>query len=175
VRTAVELAELSEDTALARWSPLAGVRVDTAITCGAPWHTRVHRIETDRDLVLSETGFALPWEPEGFGPTRPDTADAGYATAGSAWGASTMARVDVAQASGEWRTAELRALSPNANVMHPHVVVPTLETIIGPGTHWLACAVGASDDVDAVDVKKAPTISPETVEKLDSFATREVA
>jgi uncharacterized protein DUF2264 len=173
VRSAVELADVSDEVALARWSPLPGVRIDTAIVCGAPWHARLHRIVTDRQLALSETGFALPWEPEGFGPERPATADDGRAIATSRWGASTI--VDIAQGSALGRTAELRALSPNANVMHPHVIVPALDAVVGPGTHWLGCAVGASDDTDAVDVNKAPTVSAQIVDKLESFSARAAA
>lgn len=171
VRRAIELAEVSDGVALARWSPFAGVRVDTAVWGGAPWHGRLHRIVTDRDVVLTETGFALGWEPEGFGPERPATADKGWVAAGSAWGASTI--VDVSQSSAGPRTAELHALSPNANVMHPHVVVPALECAVGPGTHWLACTVGAAQDPTAVEASRAPEIPPEARERLEVFCARD--
>jgi hypothetical protein len=170
LRRAVELAEVQDEVVLARWSPLPGIRVDTAIVCGAPWHARVHRICTDREIAVSETGFGLPWQPEGFGPERPTTADGGCATASSGWGASTI--VDIATRGGTRRTAELRALSPNANVMHPHVIVPSLETVLAPGTHWLGCAVGASDDAHTVDVTKAPSITADLLDTLESFSGR---
>jgi len=167
VRSNVELAEVADGVVLARWSPLPTVRIDTAVWGGAPWHLRMHRVYTDRALVLCETGFALAWEPEGFGPPPPATTDPGQVTATSAWGASTI--IDVPHGSTEPRTAELRSLSPNANVMYPHVIVPALETSIGPGTHWLACAVGASHD--AASVRTDPPGVPTTiVALLESFA-----
>src|SRR4029077_8986516 len=100
------------------WSPLPGVRVDTALTGGAPWHVRVHRIETDRELALTETGFALALEPEGFAPPPPADPELGVAPMISAAGGSTV--VDRPQRGGPIRRAELAVLSPNANVMHPH-------------------------------------------------------
>ena len=126
-------------------------------------------VSTDRELVLSETGFALPWEPEGFGPERPDTAEAGHVAATSAWGGSTIVDLPLRAAP---RTGELQALSPNANVMHPHVIVPGLVTTIEAGTHLLVCAVGASHDAAAVQHDRAPAPPSDLVERLESFAAR---
>jgi hypothetical protein len=172
VRSAVHRAEISDELVLARWSTLVGMCVDTAIVCGAPWHTRLHRLVTDREVSVCETGFALGWEPEGFAPGRPAGADDGEATFGSPWGASTI--LDQSSPDASPRTGELRALSPNANIMHPHVVVPALETVLAPGTHWLGCAVGASHDARQVDVTNAPQISAAVFEALEAFASGDV-
>ena len=119
VRDGVVLSEAADGVALTRWSPMPGVRVDTALDGGAPWHVRVHRVSTDRELVLSETGFALPWEPEGFGTTsardararpRPRGRRRGEARRSSTSRTGTVRHVD----------AEVVALSPNANIMWPH-------------------------------------------------------
>jgi hypothetical protein len=131
---------------------------------------RVHRIVTDRELSLCETGFALPWEPEGFAPASPSTPEAGHAAAVSPWGASTI--VDVPHGRVERRIADVRSLSANANMMHPHAIVPSLDTTIDQGTHWLACAVGASHDADAVTRERAPTLPAAVVERLEAFAAR---
>jgi hypothetical protein len=56
--------------------------------------------------------------------------------------------------------------------MHPNVIVPTLDGGVGPGIHWLACVVGASDDPSAVDAEHAPTLPPGLVERLEAFAAR---
>jgi hypothetical protein len=169
VRTGTTVASVDGDAACARWSPLPGVRIDTVLWGGAPWHVRVHRIVTDRALALAETGFALPWEPEGFGPERPDTAEAGHVAATSAWGGSTIVDLPLRAAP---RTAELQALSPNANVMHPLVIVPGLVTTIEAGTHVLVCAVGASHDAAAMQHDRAPAPPSDLVERLESFAAR---
>ena len=91
VRDGVVLSEAADGVALTRWTPMPGVRVDTALVGGAPWHVRVHRVSTDRELVLSETGFALPWEPEGFGAAGsgrcPSAATPSWS---SPWGGSTV-------------------------------------------------------------------------------------
>jgi hypothetical protein len=169
VRRGTTVAAVDDDAVFARWSPLPGVRIDTALWGGAPWHVRVHRIVTNGTLALAETGFALPWEPEGFGPERPDTADEGHIAATSPWGGSTV--VDVPLRAGR-RTGELQALSPNANVMHPHVIVPGLVATIDAGTHVLVCAAGASHDPAAVRPDLVPAVPSDLVERLESFAAR---
>ena len=90
VREGVVLSEVADGVALTRWTPMPGVRIDTALSGGAPWHVRVHRISTDRELSLSETGFALPWEPEGFAPPAPEMPERGRAVVTSPWGGSTL-------------------------------------------------------------------------------------
>jgi len=169
VRTGTQLTEVADGVALARWSPLPGVRIDTALWGGAPWHVRLHRIVTDRAIAVSETGFALPWEPEGFGPDRPESADEGWVVATSAWGGSTI--VDRSPFGGP-RTAELRALSPNANLMHPHTMAPALDVTLPAGMYLLAAAVGASHDATAVAFDRAPALPFDLVAQLDEFAAR---
>jgi len=169
VRTGTQLSELADGAALSRWSPLPGVRIDTALWGGAPWHIRVHRIVTDRSIAVNETGFALPWEPEGFGPDRPESADAGWVVATSEWGGSTI--VDRSPFGGP-RTGELRALSPNANLMHPHTIVPALDVTLPAGQFLLAAAVGASHDAFAVAVDRAPDLPLYLVAALEEFAAR---
>jgi hypothetical protein len=172
VRTGVLLSEVDDGIALTRWSPMPGVRVDTALAGGAPWHVRVHRIETDRELVLAETGFALAWEPEGFAPPAPDAPELGVATITTFAGASTV--VDRPAPGAAARRAELSALSPNANVMHPHTVVPALTVTVPAGRHRLACAVGASHAADAVAHALAPLVDDVLLDRLEEFAAREV-
>ena len=77
VRDGVVLSEAADGVALTRWTPMPGVRVDTALDGGAPWHVRVHRVSTDRELSLSETGFALRGSPKASDhrlPRRPSAA-----------------------------------------------------------------------------------------------------
>jgi hypothetical protein len=169
VRTGTQLSEIADGVALSRWSPLPGVRIDTALWGGAPWHIRVHRIVTDRPIAVSETGFALPWEPDGFGPDRPESTDAGWVVATSDWGGSTI--VDRSPFGGP-RTGELRALSPNANLMHPHTIVPGLDVTLPAGQFLLAGAVGASRDAVAVAFDRAPDLPLERVAQLEAFAAR---
>jgi hypothetical protein len=172
VREGVLLSEVDDGVALTRWSPMPGVRIDTALAGGAPWHVRVHRIDTDRELALTETGFALAWEPTGFAGPPVDDPEAGAATMTTAAGATTV----VDRPTGEVRRrAELVALSPNANVMHPHTVVPALTVTVPAGCHRLACAVGASGDAEQVAPELAPTVEQALLARLDAFAARGVS
>jgi hypothetical protein len=171
VREAVLLSEVGDGVAFTRWSPMPGVRIDTALSGGAPWHVRAHRVDTDLELLLTETGFALPWEPEGFAPPALDEPERGVATMTTETGASTL--VD-RTSDGAPRDAALVALSPNANVMHPHTVVPALTVTVPAGCHTLSCAVGASHEAGRVARDRAPVVEPVLLEQLDAFAAREV-
>ena len=171
VRDGVLLSEAADGVALTRWKPMPGVRIDTALSGGAPWHVRVHRISTDREVRLSETGFALPWEPEGFAPPAPDAPENGRAVAISLWGSSTV--VDLRDTDRPPRDAAVTALSPNANIMWPHTIVPMLVTTVPAGEHWLACAAGASHDAALVAPECAPLLAPAVVDRLTEFVARE--
>jgi hypothetical protein len=171
VREGVLLSEIDDDVAMTRWSPMPGVRIDTVLAGGAPWHVRAHRIDTDRELVLTETGFALAWEPEGFAPPALDEAERGVASFTTAAGTSTV--VDRPQPGAPPRLAELSALSPNANVMHPHTVVPVLTVTVPAGCHRLACAVGASHETGRVAPELGPAVDAELLDRLEAFAARE--
>jgi hypothetical protein len=170
VRDGVALSEAADGVALTRWSPMPGVRVDTALDGGAPWHVRVHRVSTDREVVLTETGFALSWEPEGFAPPAPEMPERGHALAVSRWGGSTV--VDLSDRDRPARRAEVVALSPNANIMWPHTIVPALVTTVPAGEHWLTCAVGASHDAAAVAPERAPSLLPGLLDRLAAFVAR---
>lgn len=172
VRTGTVLSHVESGVALSRWCPLPGVRIDTALWGGAPWHGRVHRIATDRPLMLSETGFAVPWDHECREPHHLAAEGDGRVTAVSEWGASTI--VDLTSPSGD-RHVHVRALSPNANLMQPNTVVPTLDRTVSGGIHVLACAVGASDDVASVAPELAPEVPDEVTRRLETFVLREDA
>lgn len=169
-RTATILTDVSDGVALARWSPFPGVTIDTALTGGAPWHVRVHRVTTDRNLALTETGFALPWTPEDFSPSNAPDARLGQIVGSSAWGATTI--VDLGAAvGGVGRIGAPRSLPPNANLMHPNTIVPALDAALDAGTHLLACAAGASPDADAVLPDTAPAVPGDLLARLDAFAS----
>ena len=98
------------------------------------------------------------------------TADPGRVTGTSPWGATTI--VDRRRDGAPDRIAALRTVTVNANLLSPHTLVPALDVTVGPGTHWLACAVGASDDADAVAPSKAPDVPDDLVARLEEFAAR---
>jgi hypothetical protein len=166
-RTAITLSEVADGAAFARWPPFPDVTVDTVLWGGAPWHLRVHRIVTGRALVAEETGFALPQEPAGlaFGPA-PEP-EPGRSVVASPWGVSTM--LDLGDGS---RSGLVRQLAVNTNMLWPHTAVPLLRGTLEPGTHLLACAVGASDRGAEVDPSTAPALPSDLLERLEAFASR---
>jgi hypothetical protein len=162
-RNAVVLAEVADGLAYARWYPFPDVRVDTVLFGGAPWHGRIHRVETARRLDTTETGFALPREPVGFGGNGPgDKVDDGAASCASEHGRSTL--VDLGE--HPHRSGEVRSLAVNANVMAPHTAVPAVTGRLEPGIHVLSCAVGASRTAAVVEPARAPTVPPEATALL---------
>ncbi len=121
------------------WSPADGVRVDTALAGGAPWHWRLHRIETDRRLDCEETGFAAgAWDAlrEGLesGP--------GFARVRSEQG-----RVAIHDLGGD-RDGATQPLPGNASLTRPFSAVPALRCELAPGRHRLACAVFGAEAED---------------------------
>lgn len=169
VRGAALHNEVTEGVTLSRWSPTTGVVIDTAVTGGAPWHVRMHRITTDRELVLDETGFALPSEPEALGASGAGSEE-GQISATSAAGASSI--VDLRADGTAPRAASVVTLAPNANLIDPHVIVPSLRATVPSGTSTIACAVGASHDGSTVAPTRAPEVTQALIDELTSFAGR---
>ena len=161
VRDEIQVAHVADGIAYARWSPFPNVRIDTVLWGGAPWHGRLHQIITDEDIVTLETGFAIPWEPQGFtAPTDLGDPLTGTSVATSPHGVSTI--IDLVEGSRELRVNAVHSLAPNANVLAPHTVVPSLSGSFAAGEHLLACAVGAGSALDPSDPRR-PRRVPEEV------------
>ena len=91
VREGVVLSEVADGVALSRVGRRCPGCVSTPRSRAArPGTCACTASSTDRELVLSETGFALPWEPEGFGPPAPEMPERGCAVVTSPWGGSTI-------------------------------------------------------------------------------------
>ena len=111
---------------------MPGVRIDTALSGGAPWHVRVHRISTDRDALAVRDRLRAP-----LGARRLRTASARDARARPCRRDVAVGRLDDRRPS---RVTIVRhvlrpssALSPNANIMWPHTIVPALVTTVPAG------------------------------------------
>jgi hypothetical protein len=152
---------IEDDLVYCRWTPFEGVTVHSVLLGAAPWHLRLHRVRTDVPLRAEESGFAL-------GVPSPEAHDAkagrGEARAESAWGVSAIRCLHGS------REAALRPLPPNANLVHPHAVVPLLGGDLDPGVHDLACAVYASDRPDPTLESSPPPVPPRARAVLDRMA-----
>ncbi|MGL5931009.1 MAG: DUF2264 C-terminal domain-containing protein, partial [Dermatophilaceae bacterium] len=141
VREAAEECSAREGMVHSRWSPWPDVHIDTWLWAVLPWHLRLHRVRSDRQLTGVEGGWAI---------ARPSDLAAATTRAGAAGvvcgaGQSAVLDLTVDPAAGR-RTGRVELLSPGANLMTSRACLPTLVGHLEPGEHWLGCAVlGVSD------------------------------
>lgn len=114
------------------WYPWRDVKVTTWIVPGLPWHLRVHRVETARELDAAEGGFALPID-----ASLAELRDAAALAVG---GRSGFGVCGIAGIAG-YEEASLIHVQANTNLMHPRTAIPTLKAKLAPGVHWLVSAV----------------------------------
>ncbi|MBB3114003.1 hypothetical protein FHS18_006119 [Paenibacillus phyllosphaerae] len=113
-----------------RWKPWRDVEITTYLLAGLPWHLRIHRIETARELDAAEGGFALPLA----GSLQLQEQD------GAVSGQSGFGVCGIAAIRG-YDSAELVGAQANTNLIHPRTVIPTLRAKLAPGVHVLVSAV----------------------------------
>jgi hypothetical protein len=124
------------------WKPWMDVEVRTWILPSAPWHVRIHRIQTGRDLDVAEGGFAFPREQNMIHLQERDlVASMDSIAAHLPWGAAGIKSL-----LGDLR-AEMIHPEPNTNLIHPRTIIPTLRKELDRGTHWIASAIFCSADV----------------------------
>jgi hypothetical protein len=116
-----------------RWIPWPDVEVETWLMALPPWHLRVHRIQTKRQLWSSDGGFSVP---------RADEMETIDATDNGAMAATPAGWCGIVNLQPS-RTPFVEQPDPNTNVLHPRTLLPSLGGAHDPGTHWLACAVVA--------------------------------
>lgn len=122
------------------WYPWKDVKVETFLKHSGPWHIRLHRITSSRDLWTVEGGFAAP---------RTDfNRDIKFATDSSAWVKSELGDFSgIVDISKPKRTARVIAPHGNTNVMFPRTLVPQLQALVkAHATITLSCAVLAGPD-----------------------------
>ncbi len=131
VREANDAVALAGTTLYARWHPWPDVEVESWLIPHDPWHMRVHRVTTPRQLRVTEGGFAVG-KPE-FGAWGEDVSGAR---------ANLHNGVDLSAILGfDTRSARVKSPLPNTNLMVARSLVPQLCGTLEPGSHHLACAV----------------------------------
>lgn len=126
-----------------KWMPWFDVEVNTWIIPGAPWHIRIHRIDTERYLDTAEGGFALGLENEDFQNQAIDKVQNEKNTlARFPWGVSGIRSI--------YGNGKPKLIYPNSNtnLIHSRTVIPTVTNEINQGTHWLVSAVFGEPGVD---------------------------
>lgn len=151
VREKNELLEFNEQYILSEWSPYAGVRICTyLIPCG-DFHVRIHKIETDKKLYVSEGGFAIKrWEDDN---DKYIECDAQKACAQTAEDISVVYNL-LGYKGG------ITVLSENTNLHFPRSVMPALEGSVNEGKTLLASAVfaGTNNEYSKALLEKVPNL-----------------
>ena len=156
-----------------RWQPWDDVSITTALARMGDWHVRIHRIESRRSLLAVEGGFAIPRcnDTDEAPPVRNADGEGASALLIFPWAASRIVALEGGfpdeLAPASHRRASVAVPSPNLNVIHPHVAIPTLEGVVESGITYWACAVWAGDGASSGPVggAKPPHI---TTQKEDS-------
>ena len=133
VRETNDDARIGDDYLYCRWSPVAGVTVETWLLAAPPFHFRVHRIASDRAMQIAEGGFAIDRDEAGVVATESDT------------GHALIERSDdfsaIRDLSATPRDGVVQIALPNTNLIFPRSLVPQLRGTIELGATTLACAV----------------------------------
>lgn len=116
VRRICEQFCVSEEKVTSLWRPYPGIRVETTVIPTENGHVRRHRVESDRDCVAYDCGFAVEIDVEGEKLTED----------------GAMAQVEnyyslcrVSSGAGEGRGKVIIA-DPNTNLLHPMTRIPSV-------------------------------------------------
>jgi hypothetical protein len=124
-REMLDDALIAEDKLYSVWRPWADVRVETWLIPQAPWHIRVHRIQSARALKSKEGGFAIP-----RADFRADVATINGWKAQSEGAEDISVIVDLAGG----REARVTAPIANTNLIHAKTNLPQLVGDVPVGT-----------------------------------------
>lgn len=158
-RAAITEGGIDGGMAWGRWRPDGGLCVDTWLDLGPDgWHVRLHRVVTDRALMLSEGGFAIDRTGDGH-KTPPDWTTE---TAGMARVRTGSALSGIHDLAGHRPGTVIRA-APNTNLLFPRTLFPRLAGEVPAGTTWLGTAVLGLPDPEA---RPVPFALPATARAL---------
>lgn len=145
-RTCVDY-NVSEGVIYTKWKPFGDVEIKTWLIAGAPWHTRIHCIQTNRTLDYADGGFALGLENKEYKNQKAEVIlNKQEGIARLPWGASGVQSI--------YGNGEPEFVYPNANtnLLNPRTVIPTVKGSLKPGTHWLVNGVfGAPGNEEVLD------------------------
>lgn len=129
---------LRDGLAWGRWSPFSGLEIESwSAFAGPGWHVRLHRITTDMDLHIAESGFAV---------NRAQDLDEQGSNAHAVF-LSGQEHVTGILDLGDNRWACTLVAAPNTHLLFPRTRIPRLVGIAKAGTSIvttavLGCAVG---------------------------------
>lgn len=134
-----------------QWSPWADVEITSWVAPAWPWHVRIHRIKTARNLETAEGGFANRRSPAADKSGNADWRQGeGFAYVPEANGFSGILDL-IGQRIGENVLAE-----PNSNLLYPRSVIPALRGSIAVGEHWVATGVLGHRGTHGAEIWEVP-------------------
>lgn len=135
-----DVTKIAGDKLYSLWHPWTDVKVETWLIPKGPWHFRLHRILSPRDLDSAEGGFAAP-RTDFDGDTR--AIDDASASVISKLGDFS----GIVDSSTPKRTPKVASPHGNTNIMFPRTLVPQLHGRIAANVPTVfTCAVLAGPD-----------------------------
>ena len=157
VREENAVAQIAGDVLFAKWHPWKDVTVETWLMPASPWHIRVHRITSPRELHATEGGFAVARADFNTDELGEET-DRAFARTPT----DLSAIVDLG---GGGRTGRAHKALPNTNLIHARTLVPQLRGPIAPGvTVLVTAAMALPAGADAETALAAPPPLPDLAE-----------
>jgi hypothetical protein len=144
---------IKDDVIYSQWKPWKDVEIKTWVIPGAPWHVRIHRIDTARELSIAEGSFAIPKEMKLKSLTNSDL----YQSEDSAAALLPWGGAGIKCLCGNMK-GQLVNVEPNTNLTQPLTLIPSLIGELDQGVHWIASAVFGSTETETS--KKAYENSP---------------
>ena len=135
-RYGMERFSLLEDRVVFTWNPYPGVRVETTLLPAGEWHIRVHRIQSGRELLAAEGGYAIRREEGGETPDLfTDRAPQCSRSLGPQWIIARRVRTGRRY----WRPSPTRTCSAAYSDPHPARQIPA--KVAGLRGAWARTAV----------------------------------
>jgi len=153
-----------------KWQAWPDVEVQTWLIATEkllPWHIRIHRIVSQRDLLSAEGGFAVPRGDASYPPDDYNDSGEGFC---AFWEKGFGGIIDCAGS----RAGEIAISIPNTNLVHPRTVVPVLRGEHPKGESWLVTMTFAHPDTEKgktiwkskPDIKKITGDLPADIQKI---------
>ena len=154
VRNQVEEVKLSKNYVASTWRIGNRLRIRTYLTDMNGWQIRIHKIKTDEEIVLYETGFAVGNAMENPGYICNDWNGNYFSGEKGFTGICNL--ID-----GITRTNNMVECNPNTNLMNwEKTCIPGLISTLGKGEHLLVTGIYAHKDATYAEDKwkEVPTV-----------------
>ncbi len=146
--------KIEETFIYSEWMPWPDVKVSTWLIPGVPWHIRLHRIESARSLYTAEGGFSIPRHSNSV--TLQESSI--HIHKNSIIVETPLGSSGLLDYSGTSQVESIHT-EANTNVLYPRTVLPTLTSLLKPGTHWLLSGVYGQQGLENSSWHSPPEVS----------------